>query len=185
MKPLDRLLRAWRTRIALREMPSGVDAALDIGCGDGYLLRAVPARRREGIDPTLSEDIEEPGLRLCSGYFPDDLANLGLRGPYDVVFSLAVFEHLGDHELDAARAVLPDLLKPGGHLIVTVPHPIVDWILDVLMAFRLVDGQALDEHHGLKPDRLLELASDRLGLFSRSSFQLGLNKIFVFTRIGD
>jgi trans-aconitate methyltransferase len=166
-------------------MPPGVDTALDIGCGDGYLLRAVPARRREGIDPTLSQDIEQSGLRLCQGYFPDDLTSLGLRGPYDVVFSLAVFEHLGDHELAAARAVLPDLLNPGGRLIVTVPHPIVDRILDVLMFLRLIDGQAVDEHHGLKPDRLLELASDRLGLLSRSSFQLGLNKVFVFRRIGD
>lgn len=185
VKPLDRLLRTWRTRVALREIPTGADAVLDIGCGDGHLLGSLRARCREGIDPTLPRDFEVDGLRLCSGCFPGDLARLGLRGPYDAVFALAVFEHLDDEELRAARAVLPELLKPGGRLIVTVPHPFVDRILDVLMFLRLIDGQAVEEHHGFDPGRLTdELASKQVRLVSRSSFQLGLNNIFVFERNG-
>ena len=87
--------------------------------------------------------------------------------------------------MHSARAALPDLLQPGGRLIVTVPHPFVDRILDVLMFFRLIDGQAVEEHHGFDPAHLGDLASERIRLVSRSSFQLGLNNLFVFERTGN
>lgn len=186
MKAIDKFLRTWRTRVALKAAPPTMRAVLDIGCGDdGYLLRRLNAAKREGLDPTLSGECEEPGLRLARGYFPGDLARLGLTGPYDAIFSLAVFEHLTDQDLHDARAALPALLGPGGRLIVTVPHPFVDRILDVLMFFRLIDGQAVEEHHGFDPAHLGELASDRIRLISRSSFQLGLNNLFVFERNSD
>jgi SAM-dependent methyltransferase len=183
MKPLDRLLRAWRTGVALGQAPRHMDAVLDVGCGEtGYLLRRLTARRRDGIDPTLATPCHARGLRLVRGQFPADLDALGLSGPYDAIFSLAVFEHLSDNDLANARAVLPRLLTPGGRLIVTVPHPLVDRILDVLMFLRLIDGQAVEEHHGFDPAHLRELASDQVRLVSQSSFQLGLNNIFVFER---
>lgn len=182
MKALDRFIQAWRTRIALRAAPRLMQAVLDIGCGDGYLLRSLDAARRDGLDPTLERDLTSPGLRLCRGLFPVDLARLAMTGPYDAIFSLAVFEHLSEDDLRHARTALPDLLKPGGRLIVTVPHPWVDRILDALMFVRLIDGQAVDEHHGFDPRRLSELASDRVRLVSRSTFQLGLNNLFVFER---
>lgn len=186
MKAIDRLLRAWRTRVALKSAPPAMRSVLDIGCGDdGYLLRRLDAAKREGLDPTLVGECQEPGLCLAKGYFPGDLTRLGLTGPYDAIFSLAVFEHLADEDLHSARAALPDLLNPGGRLIVTVPHPFVDRILDVLMFFRLIDGQAVEEHHGFDPAHLADLASDRIRLVSRSSFQLGLNNLFVFERTGN
>lgn len=186
MKALDKFLRAWRTRVALKAAPAMMRSVLDIGCGDdGYLLRRLNASQREGLDPTLASESSEPGLHLAKGYFPGDLARLGLTGPYDAIFSLAVFEHLTDQDMHSARAALPDLLQPGGRLIVTVPHPFVDRILDVLMFFRLIDGQAVEEHHGFDPAHLADLASDRIRLVSRSSFQLGLNNLFVFERTGN
>jgi SAM-dependent methyltransferase len=186
MKALDRLLRAWRTGVALRQLPRRMESVLDIGCGeDGYLLRRLAASRRDGIDPTLTAARDEPGLKLVRGYFPADLAALGLSGPYDAIFSLAVFEHLTDDDLADARVALPGLLTPGGRLIVTVPHPFVDRILDVLLWLRLIDGQAVEEHHGFEPAHLTGLASDQVRLVARSSFQLGLNNIFVFERNGQ
>jgi SAM-dependent methyltransferase len=182
MKSPDRLLRAWRTRVALNAAPKGMQAVLDIGCGDGYLLQRLNVKRREGIDPTLESERTEPGLRLCRGFFPADLARLSLVGPYDAIFALAVFEHLADADLHDARAALPGLLKPGGRLIVTVPHPFVDHILDALILFRLIDGMALHEHHGFDPGHLNELASDQIRLISQSTFQLGLNNLFVFEK---
>lgn len=186
MKAIDRLLRAWRTSVALKVAPGTMRSVLDIGCGDdGYLLRRLNVGQRAGLDPTLASERREPGWHLAKGYFPGDLARLGLTGPYDAIFSLAVFEHLTDQDMRAARAALPDLLQPGGRLIVTVPHPFVDRILDVLMFFRLIDGQAVEEHHGFDPAHLADLASDRIRLVSRSSFQLGLNNLFVFERTGN
>jgi SAM-dependent methyltransferase len=182
MKALDRFLRAWRSRVALAAAPAGMGAVLDVGCGDGYLLGKLAASRRDGLDPTLAAERREAGLRLAAGYFPADLEKLGFSGPYDAIFSLAVFEHLGEAELAAARAALPALLRPGGRLIVTVPHPFVDRILDFLLALRLIDGQAVHEHHGFEPADLGALASERLRLVRRSAFQFGLNNLFVFER---
>ncbi len=186
MKAIDKLLRAWRTRVALKAAPKSAVSVLDIGCGDeGYLLRRLTSARRDGIDPTLVTEYREPGLHLAKGLFPADLPRRGLTGPYDAVFALAVFEHLTEHDMEAARAALPELLSPGGRLIVTVPHPFVDRILDILMFLHLIDGQAVEEHHGFDPADLARLASDSIRLISRTSFQLGLNNLFVFERIGD
>lgn len=183
MKAIDRFLRAWRTRVALRAVPAPLQAALDIGCGDAYLLSRVRAGQRTGIDPGLAEARIEAGIRLLPGRFPDDLAALSPDGPYDAIFALAVFEHLTDADFAQARDRLPDLLRPQGRLIVTVPHPLVDAILDLLLALRVIDGQAVHEHHGFEPARLLELGSERLRLMYRRRFQLGLNNLFVFERI--
>lgn len=117
------------------------------------------------------------------GYFPRDLRRLGFDGPYDAIFALAVFEHLSDDDLRDANETLARVLKPGGRLILTVPHPFVDRILGVLMALRLIDGQAVEEHHGFQPKDLLALAGDQVRLVRRSTFQLGLNNLFVFERI--
>lgn len=186
MKALDRFIRAWRTRVAAKAAPAGMDSVLDIGCGDdGYLLRRLHAVRRDGLDPTLESEHRESGLHLAKGFFPGDLERLGMKGPYHAIFSLAVFEHLNDDDLSNARAALPELLYPGGRLIVTVPHPFVDRILDFLMFFHMIDGQAVEEHHGFDPARLVDLGSERLKLISRTTFQLGLNNLFVFERTGD
>lgn len=183
MKALDRFLRAWRTRLALRELPAAVDAVLDIGCGDGYLLRQIDAPVRDGLDPLLVEIPAQTGLRMRAGHFPRDLRRLGFEGPYDAIFALAVFEHLSADDLREAKEALASLLKPGGRLILTVPHPFVDRILDILMILRLIDGQAVEEHHGFQPKDLLALAGDQVRLVRRSTFQLGLNNLFVFERI--
>lgn len=186
MKAIDKFLRAWRTRIALKAVPKSLGAVLDIGCGDeGYLLRRLTAAKRDGIDPTLTGEYREPGLLLVSGFFPSDLPRFGLTGPYGAIFALAVFEHLAEYDMELARAALPNLLSPGGRLIITVPHPFVDRILDILLFLHLVDGQAVEEHHGFDPADLLRLTSDRIRLVSRTSFQLGLNNLFVFERIRD
>lgn len=183
MKPLDRFLRAWRTDVAVRAAPASMQAVLDVGCGDGYLLGRLAADRRDGLDPTLESDRDETGICLRRGWFPRDLTAFSLTGPYDAIFALAVFEHLSEADLQLARQTIPGLLKPGGRLIITVPHPLVDRILDLLIFLKLIDGQAVHEHHGFDPARLGELASVQLTLVSRTRFQLGLNNLLVFERL--
>jgi hypothetical protein len=67
--------------------------------------------------------------------------------------------------------------------VVTVPHAAVDRILDVLIALRLVDGMAHEEHHGFEAastPALFEAAGFTLTLCHR--FQLGLNSLYVFAK---
>ena len=185
MKFLDRVLRRWRFSMALNETPPGIRKAFDIGCDDGSLLAQIPgeAVRRDGCDPLAQPSISANGDRILRGRFPD-----AVSGPqayesatYDVIYALAVFEHLDGTDLRNASHVIADMLADDGRLIATVPHPFVDRILHVLMFLRLIDGQEVHEHHGFDP-RTVEAELPDLRLVRRKRFQLGLNYLFVFKR---
>ena len=75
------------------------------------------------------------------------------------------------------------MLSPGGRLIITVPHPFVDKILDVLFFLHLIEAETLDEHHGFEPNELFTYFSGALRLVLHERFQLGLNNVFVFEKL--
>lgn len=181
MKALDRVLQRWRIRKARAYIPPGA-RILDIGCADGELFRRVPnLGEGVGIDPDLrpaQSDI--PNVVLIRGLFPAALPD---DRPFDVITMLAVLEHVPTDgqkplALDCARH-----LKPGGHLIITVPSPAVDWILAVLRFFRLVHGMALEQHYGYDPRQTPSLFEvEGMKMIARRRFQLGLNHLFVFQK---
>ena len=183
MKPLDKFLQRRRTRMALAACPPNAGKILDIGCGeDAWLLQNINAPTRHGIDPLLTSAKNRNGIELFPESFPENIESLRRRGPYDAIFALAVFEHLSEAQLAAARQGLPDLLTDGGRLVITLPDPLVDHILEWLKALRLIDGMELHQHHGFQPKEILLLNSERLVLSRHRKFQLGLNNLFVFTK---
>lgn len=184
MKLLDKLIRAWRVKVALKYTPPLMSSAFDIGCDDGFLLKqlAPSVTRKEGVDPRLAADISEDGLTLIKGFFPSVLDSHPTFGPYDAIFALAVFEHFSEADLEASATAISRLLTRQGRLIVTVPHPLVDKILDVLLFLRLIDGQATEEHHGFNPDDLESYLSTALKRVEAKRFQFGLNYVFVFEK---
>jgi SAM-dependent methyltransferase len=113
-----------RYRIILRPLDT-VDAVLDVGCGDGYLLHLARASARlvVGIDPeraavTLAAGLlrDAPRVRVTQG----SSYELPFRDEsFDVVLMADVIEHLGD----AAAAVREchRVLRPHGRLLVTTP----------------------------------------------------------------
>jgi 2-polyprenyl-3-methyl-5-hydroxy-6-metoxy-1,4-benzoquinol methylase len=148
--PLDdaEVLAAWRAsadpwtaavrdgRIASRRLVTDravVDAvlaraprtALDLGCGEGWLARALAARgvRVTGVDavPALVEAARRAGggdFRVAS-YEEVAAGALDLR--VDVV--VANFALIGGPAVDAVVARVPALLAPGGALVVQTLHP--------------------------------------------------------------
>jgi SAM-dependent methyltransferase len=172
---VDRLLQRMRVRAALPHIPSG-SRLLDVGCADGTLADAAGARLREyvGIDPDAPTD----DARLQRGRFPDDLR---ASGTFDVITMLAVFEHVAD--ADRARVVdaCRRLLRPDGRVILTVPSPLVDRIVDVLRGLRLVHGMDIESHHGYEP---LETPRHFTGfeVLVHRPFELGLNHLYVLAR---
>jgi 2-polyprenyl-3-methyl-5-hydroxy-6-metoxy-1,4-benzoquinol methylase len=182
VKPLDRLLQRWRIQKARPWLPAG-GRVLDVGCADGALFRQLGAQLGEGvgIDPELKEPVQHDGYRLLPGVFPDDLDG---EGEFDTIVMSAVLEHVPPERRPALARACARHLRPGGHLVITAPAPLVDRILDALLFLRLIDGMALDEHHGFEPDDTPTVfAGEPLVLVEHRRFQLGLNHLFVFQRL--
>ena len=184
MKLLDKFIRHWRVNVALKYCPKVMNNVFDIGCDDGYLLQKLSriTKKQDGVDPRLDAELISSNSELKKGFFPSIIEEYQMQDEYDAIFALAVFEHFSEKDIQQSASVISRMLSPGGRLIITVPHPIVDRILDILMFLRLIEGQALEEHHGFEPEELLIYFSDTLRLVKRERFQLGLNNVFVFER---
>jgi SAM-dependent methyltransferase len=105
----------------LRRVAAGRQGALlDVGYGRGSFLRAAHAMgyRVTGLDPNPSRlftpdfECELRQELLRPGLFPD--------GSFDVVAAHHVLEHVDD--LPRTLRTMHDLLRPGGYLLVELPH---------------------------------------------------------------
>jgi len=182
MKALDRFIQRYRIRKAQAFIRPG-DSVLDIGTADGALFQMIVGLGESvGVDPDLNKSILPvlPNVSFYSGYFPEALPE---PCQFDVITMLAVLEHVPSNaQINLARSC-KDYLKPGGTLVITVPSPVVDRILDVLKAIRLIDGMSVEQHYGFKVDETPSIfGTQGLRLTTRKKFQLGLNNLFVFKR---
>jgi trans-aconitate 2-methyltransferase len=98
----------------------GDEVVVDAGCGSGrvtaVLADLVPRGRVYGVDvaPSMAEHAAE-ALAGKATVLCQDLVELELPEPVDVVFSNATFHWIADHE--ALFAALRRALKPGGRLL--------------------------------------------------------------------
>ncbi|WP_232247978.1 class I SAM-dependent methyltransferase [Streptacidiphilus rugosus] len=116
----------WNTNVArhpgiLRAVPAGCRDALDVGCGDGLLVRKLSGltQRVTGID--LSPDMaararelntEHPDVTVIEGDFlTADLP----AGGFDFICSVTTIHHM---DFEAALTRMRDLLRPDGTLVV-------------------------------------------------------------------
>ncbi|PTL59923.1 hypothetical protein C7Y72_09830 [Paraconexibacter algicola] len=110
--PLDRLLALSRGRLATHlDAVAPVGPVLDVGAGDGTLVRAI---RRTGRD-AIGLERARPDMRDAA---PSDLEAEDTR--YAAVVFWHVLEHLRDPADQLAAAAR--LLRPGGILVVAVPN---------------------------------------------------------------
>lgn len=89
-------------------------SVLDVGCGDGGLLKYMRSNHPDwslsGLDISTPENIE--GINFING----DFLTTSIPGTYDVVTSLAAIEHFQD--VNAFLSRLSALCRPGGLICV-------------------------------------------------------------------
>jgi SAM-dependent methyltransferase len=104
-------------------------SVLDAGCGRGDFLRHLRRLRSDltltGIDVSPNDNVD--GISFIQG----DFQTCRLQGPYDVVVSLAVIEHLSDVKMFARRVA--ELTRPSGLTVISTVN-------DSSLLFRLARG---------------------------------------------
>jgi 2-polyprenyl-3-methyl-5-hydroxy-6-metoxy-1,4-benzoquinol methylase len=148
---------------------------LDFGCNDGALLAYCPQDRYVGLD--IAENglararAAHPGVRFVTEVGPDER--------FDTIAALAMIEHVADPRGLLAR--FAGMLAPGGRIVLTTPHPRMEWAHTVGARLRIFSSEAHDEHEDLldraRMQRLAESAGLRIELYKR--FLFGANQLFV------
>ena len=151
---------------------------LDMGCGSGALASMVEPRSYFGVEIDL-ESLGKARHAYPLHVFHECLPNESEK--FDTVISLAVIEHVISPE-----RFLGDLSKylrsSESRLVITTPHPSMDWVHDVGAAVGLFSRHANEEHEDLLDRKSLESAGQGAGLrlLIYERFLFGANQIAVF-----
>ena len=144
--------------MATANLDGAVDV-LDVGTGEGQVARAAAAggaRRVVGIDPAWAQ-LQVARQRAGGPVYGRAHANSLPFGEatFDAVVACLVFEHIDD--VDGAIAEVARVLRPGGHFLFFLNHPLLQapgsgWVDDHILEEQywrvgayLVEDTALEE----------------------------------------
>jgi len=146
----DELRLRRELALLLRARPGGLGDVLSLGCGRGWLERAMApqADRVLGIDssPESIEDARRAAEREgCANVHFEcaDVQGLALDGTFDTVVFIGFLHHLTQDEASALLRWIRDRLRPGG--LLHTQDPSARGILRRLG--RLVLGDRYDAYH--------------------------------------
>jgi len=162
----------------------GQGSLLDIGCGTGALARDVDSTRYLGVDQ------DEESIAIAKNLFPThrfltlaEFAQSPNQNQFERIVGLAVIEHVEDPR--KWLAWLRTLLKPGGQVVLTTPHPSVRQLHEIGGRIGLFSREGAKEHRELiNRDRMIQLAETsgfRIQYFR--TFLSGCNQLFVLEPI--
>ncbi len=99
-------------------------SGIDIGCGEGWLVRALDGVAMTGVDvvPGLVEAARQAGGGDFRTMSYEEIAQARLDLAVDV--AICNFSLLGDESVAGLFRAAPTYLKPGGALVVQTMHPV-------------------------------------------------------------
>ncbi|MBP2330191.1 SAM-dependent methyltransferase [Kibdelosporangium banguiense] len=103
--------------LVLASVQDGARTALDVGCGEGMLTRAL----RRKVPEVVGLDLDEPSVELARGFKDDisyvvgDVLTHDFPAGFDFIASVATVHHM---DAEAALTRLRTLLRPGGRLVI-------------------------------------------------------------------
>ena len=89
---------------------------LDVGCGNGALLKALERsgfKNLHGVDPFIDRSVSSPHITITKGELGD------LRGEYRFILLSHSLEHMPDPR--AALREVARICSPGGHALIALP----------------------------------------------------------------
>lgn len=105
---------------------------LDLGCGEGYMARML---LEGGASEVVGLDLSHEMIAAAKLATTDVRAHFSvcdLRGglpplnrEFDVILAIFLFNYLTDTEVAAVMTELSAVLRPGGRVVVTIPHPLL------------------------------------------------------------
>ncbi len=110
---------------------SGLEV-IDLGAGEGYCSREMKARGAASVvGVEISSEMvaqaraqEEAGNRLGIEYMVGDITDIPAEDArYDLALAVFVFNYLSMEQSRKALHEIHRVLKPGGRLVVSFPHP--------------------------------------------------------------
>lgn len=176
---LSSFLRSQRIKAAKPYLKGKV---LDIGCGTGILANTIPPERYLGIDidkvSLQQARITHPEHHFESAFPPSS------EKKFDTIVALAVIEHIAN-----PTAFLFDLSKllsksNESSIVITTPHPSMDWIHAFGVTLGLFSKHANEEHEELldklKINKIAQRCNLEVNLYQRFLFRA--NQLIVLKR---
>lgn len=176
------LLSPWlRERRFQAAAPFLKGKVLDFGCGSGALAAWVDADRYVGMEVDAAS-LRAARSRFSNHRFLSELPQKTER--FDTIVSLAVIEHVSAPAefLSTLAAYLEETTE--ARLVITTPHPSVQWVHELGAAVGLFSRHASEEHESLLDRTSLEITGSRAGLnlVSYSRFLFGANQVAVYAK---
>ena len=102
-------------------------SVLDVGCGEGWLARALSARGIQVIGIDVVRALIEQAQKAGGGAFQVAAYEELAEGKLDILVDLVVcnFSLIGKESVDGLIAAVKSLLHPGGTLVVQTLHPLI------------------------------------------------------------
>lgn len=156
------------------------DRLIDVGCGDGRLLRelgrAFPESELVGIDYSQEAIDLACALNRGLGFRCTDVREPQDMGEFDCATMIEVLEHIPLDQVDAFLSGVSALQPSGGRLLITVPHknmPLQKKHFQHFTTQTLTD--ALNPHYKVESVFYLDRRTKKLRLFRG----LMKNRLFI------